>query len=156
MSENAGIRTVLWMNQKTGESEHFEGFPPEDRILEFLPQIPEAKDLYDACREAGMSLEDSVVLILKVSGSVRNQMLQQNQSFGKSYFRMAFFICGVMGQSSCRKHLLSHGSSQQLLLVIRILSLIYRFRLWFCRRFPCEQIRLLIRQQNYPLFLLYT
>ena len=54
-----------WINAKTNEIEYFEGFPPQDRIKEFMPQIPTVGTLYDLYIMKGETHEDAFILVLE-------------------------------------------------------------------------------------------
>lgn len=57
----------LWHNFKTGESDHHEGCPPDDKMKEYIPQLLAAQGLYDCYIGQGSTPMESMGKVLKAS-----------------------------------------------------------------------------------------
>lgn len=55
-----------WDNVKTGESEGFVGYPPDERLHEFIPQDAASQGVYHVCIEMGKTPVEAMTHVLKL------------------------------------------------------------------------------------------
>ncbi len=60
-----GKQKNRWRNTKAGKTEAFDGVPPDDRLIDFIPDNPSARGLFNTYLDMGKTPIEAFQLVLE-------------------------------------------------------------------------------------------